>query len=308
VSEILLIVNPAAGRGSAGRRWPKLERRLRAAGLDFDAELTSRSGEASELARRGVKQGRSIVGAVGGDGTISEVANGFFEKGEPIPGHTRLAALSVGTGGDFSRSFALPKTPEAAAAMLLAGHSRRIDAGRVTCVGPRGEEIVRHFVNVADTGIGGEVLTRVNSGFRVLNGEVTFALAAAITLLRWRNRPVHVVVDGEAHDRVAQQVVVANCQYFGGGMRVAPRALPDDGLLDVVIAGDLSLLENLRGMRRVRKGTHLDGGTAKIEHFHARRVEVSSPAPLHVDVDGELPGMLPAVFEAMPDALELICP
>jgi YegS/Rv2252/BmrU family lipid kinase len=308
VSEVLLIINPAAGRGAAGRRWPELERRLRAAGLDFEAELTSRPGEGTEIARRAVKEGRSIVGAVGGDGTISEVANGFFENGEPIAGHTRLAALSVGTGGDFRRTFRLPKAPEEAAAMLLAGHSRRIDAGRVTFSRPGGGEVTRHFVNVADTGIGGEVLTRVNSGFRVLNGEITYAVAGAITLLRWRNRPMHVVVDGETHDVVAQQVVVANCEYFGGGMRVAPRAVPDDGLLDVVIAGDLSLIDSIRGMQRIRKGTHLDEGVPKIEHFHARRVEVSSPAPLHVDVDGELPGMLPAVFEAMPDALELICP
>jgi diacylglycerol kinase (ATP) len=308
VSEILLIVNPAARRGSAGRRWPELERRLRAAGVDFDAELTSRPGQGTETARRAVKEGRSIVGAVGGDGTISEVANGFFENGEPIPGQTRLAALSIGTGGDFARTFALPKTPEAAAAMLLGGRSQRIDAGRVTCRGPGGEEILLHFVNIADTGIAGEVATLVNSGFRVLNGEVTFALAAAITLLRWRNQPMHVVVDGEAHDLIAQQVVIANCQYYGGGMRVAPGALPDDGLLDVVMVGDLSLLENLRGMGRIRKGTHLDGGSPKIEHVHARRVEVSSPAPLHVDVDGELPGVLPAVFEAMPGALELIRP
>jgi diacylglycerol kinase family enzyme len=202
----------------------------------------------------------------------------------------------------------MPKAPEEAAAMLLAGRSRRIDAGRVTCSVPRGGQIVRHFVNVADTGIGGDVLTRVNGGFRVLNGEITYALAAGITLLRWRNRPMHVVVDGEARDVVAQQVVVANCQYFAGGMRVAPKARPDDGLLDVVVAGDLGMLDNLRGMRQIRRGDHLDGGNPKIWHRQARRVQVSSPTSLHVDVDGELPGMLPALFEVTPGALELICP
>lgn len=307
MNDILLIVNPAAGRGLAGRRWPELERKLRASGLSFDSELTSAPGEAIELARRAVRAGRSIVGAVGGDGTMSEVANGFFENGEPIAGQSRLAAISVGTGGDFRRSFDLPTAPEEVAAMLLAGRSRRIDAGRVTCSLPRGERIVRHFLNVADTGIGGEVLTRINGGFRVVNGEITYALAAAITLLTWRNRPMHVAIDGEARDVIAQQVVVANCQYFAAGMRVAPKALPDDGLLDVVVAGDLGLLENLRGMRQVREGTHLDGGNPKIWHRHAKRVQVSSPTPLHVDVDGELPGMLPALFEAIPGALELIC-
>lgn len=248
------------------------------------------------------------MAAVGGDGTLSEVANGFFEDGEPIAGPSRLAAISEGTGSDFRRSFGLPRDPEEVAAMLRAGRSRRIDAGRVTCTAPSGGRIVRHFVNVADTGIGGEVLTRVNSGFRVLSGEITYALAAGLTLLTWRNKLMHVDLDGEARDVVAQQVVVANCQYFAGGMRVAPKALPDDGLLDVVVAGDLGLLDNLRGMRRIRRGTHLDGRNPKIWHRHAKRVEVSSPSRLHVDVDGELPGVLPALFEAMPGALELVCP
>jgi len=307
-TEILLIVNPSAGRGLAGRRWPAFGSTLRAAGVEFDEELTHRPGQATELAREAVISGRPIVGAVGGDGTLSEVANGFFELGEPIPGRSRLAALTLGTGGDFRRSFGLPTDPKAVAAMLLAGRSRRIDAGRVTCTGPAGDRIVRHFVNVADTGIGGEVLKLVNGGFRVVNGEITYALAAALTLLRWRNREMRLVVDDQAFDLVAQQIVVANCEYFAGGMRVAPAAHPDDGLLDVVVAGDLGLVDNLRGMQKIRKGTHLDGRNPKIRHYHARTVQVSSPTPLYVDVDGELPGMLPALFEAMPGALELICP
>ena len=260
------------------------------------------------LAREGVRDGRPIIAAVGGDGTVSEVANGFFEDGRRIPGESRLSALSVGTGGDFRRTFGLPRTPEEAATMLLAGRSRRIDVGRVTCSVGRGEQVVRHFVNIADTGIGGEVASRVNSGFRLLNGEITYALAATMALLRWRNRSMHVVVDGESRDVIAQQVVVANGRYFGGGMHVAPKAEPDDGLFDVIVAGDLTLIDNVRGMSHIRKGTHLDQENPKIWYRRARRVQVSSSSPLRVDVDGELPGMLPALFEVVPGALDLICP
>src|SRR5262249_8321251 len=107
---------------------------------------------------------------------------------------------------------------------------------------------------------------------------------------------------------VAQQVVVANCQYFGGGMRVAPRAKPDDGLLDVIIAGDLGAWENVRGLRRIRAGTHLDKANPKISYALAERIEVSSPVLTRVDVDGEQPGVLPALFEVLPGALEVVCP
>jgi diacylglycerol kinase family enzyme len=103
-------------------------------------------------------------------------------------------------------------------------------------------------------------------------------------------------------------VVVANCQYFGGGMRVAPRALPDDGLLDVVTVGDVGVVENARSMRKFRDGTYLDEGNPKISFARARTVEVSSPRLVRVEADGELPGELPATFEVLPGALELVVP
>jgi diacylglycerol kinase (ATP) len=306
VNDVLFIVNPAAGGGGTGRHWRTLESHLRGTGLRFDSELTSRPGHGTELARQAVKAGWPIVAAVGGDGTISEVANGFFEDGATIPTRSRLAALTTGTGGDFRRTFGIPSAPEEVAAMLIAGRSRRIDAGRVTFALPSGGTATRYFVNVVDAGIGGEVLTRINGGFRLINGEITFAVAAGLALLRWRNRPMRLTVDGSVHEVIAQQVVVANCQYFAGGMRVAPTALPDDGLLDVVVVGDMGLVDNLRGMGLIRRGAHLNH--PKILHLHSRRVEISSPTPIHVDVDGELPGMLPALIEAVPGAMELVCP
>ncbi|HLH67734.1 MAG TPA: diacylglycerol kinase family protein [Candidatus Dormibacteraeota bacterium] len=315
--DVLVVVNPAAAAGRTGRAWSRLSARLRAAGLEFDVAMTSWPGEATELARRAVRAGRPVVVAVGGDGTVNEVANGFFDGEEPIPTTTRLGVLPAGTGGDFRRTLGLPG-PEAAVAALCRGRSRRLDVGRLRCTAPGGSSMLRHFVNVADAGIGGEVVARVNRGrgggeakrllWRPLGGELTFLLASLLTLVVWRNRPMRVVVDGEARELVAQQVVVANGQYFGGGMRVAPLARPDDGLLDVVIAGDLRWRDNLRALTRVRRGTHLDLPGGKISFTRARRVEVSSPEPVRVDADGEQPGSLPAVFEVVPGALEVICP
>jgi len=308
VKDTLVVVNPASAGGRTGRRWTDVAARLRGAGLDFDAALTSRRGEAEELSRQALREGRSLVVAAGGDGTISEVANGFFEAGEPIDGGARLGVLPMGTGGDLRRTLGHPLELERAAAVLLAGRARRLDAGRVTCAREDGGTAVRHFVNIADAGIGGDVVDRVNRGRRLVSGEVTFLLASIRTLLEWRNRPMRIVIDGRARELVAQQVVVANCQYYAGGMRVAPAAVPDDGLLDVVVAGDLGAWENVRGLGRIRRGTHLDGGSPKLSHALAERVEISSPELTRVDADGEQPGLLPAVLEVQPGALRVVCP
>jgi YegS/Rv2252/BmrU family lipid kinase len=280
--------------------------RLREAGLRFETALTARPGEATAIARRAVREGRALVVAAGGDGTLNEVVNGFFEGRERLQSATRLGLLPMGTGGDFRRTLGLSRDVGEAANVLASGRVRRLDAGRVTCVGADGETVVRHFVNIADAGIGGDVADMVNRGFKVINGEVTFSVAAAVTLLRWRNRPMRVKIDGEERDLVAQQVVVANCRYYGGGMQVAPVARPDDGLLDLVIVGDVGRAESVRLMSKVRRGAHL--AHPKLEHHLVRRVEVSSPLRVGVDADGERPGSLPAVFEVLPGALEVVAP
>jgi len=300
------VVNPASGGGRTAREWPAAAERLRAEGLRFDVALTSRPGEATDLARQGIRDGRATVVAAGGDGTIHEVVNGFFDGCERIDSPTRLGLVPMGTGGDLRRTFGMTRDAGEAARVLLEGRVRRIDAGRVTCAGPGGEPAVRHFVNIADAGIGGDVADMVNGGFKVINGELTFTIAAALTLMRWRNRAMHLVVDGEERDVVAQQVVLANCRYYGGGMEIAPGAVPDDGLLDMLIVGDVGRLENMRMMGKVRRGAHLPH--PKLEHRLVRRVEVTCGQRVGVDADGERPGSLPAVFEVVPAALELVAP
>lgn len=300
---MIIVVNPAAGGGRTGREWSGVSAQLRADGLRFDAALTGRPGDAAGIARLAAEEGRSLIVAAGGDGTVHEVVNGLLQAGERA--QTRLGMLPMGTGSDLCRTFGIPLEPVSAAAVLQAGHTRRIDAGRLTCAGPSGT-VRRYFVNIADAGIGGDVADFVNRGFRVINGQVTFSLAAVLTLLRWRNPRLHLDLDGETLELVSQQVVVANCEYYGGGMRIAPAAVPDDGLFDVVISGDLGILETLRLLARVRAGAHLSH--PKLERRLARRVEVSSERRVGVDADGERPGDLPAVFEVVPSALELVVP
>lgn len=308
MKDTVVIVNPASGNGSTGRGWHAIAAQLRAEGMDFDTVLTDRPAQATELARAAVREGRATVVAAGGDGTVNEVAGGFFEGGEPIPTEARMGVIPLGTGGDFRRTFAIPKEVRAAARVLRQGRVRAIDAGRATYRGHGGGEEVAHFVNIADAGIGGEVVRRVQRGPRLLSGEVTFTVATGLALLRWRNRPMRVVIDGEEHRLTAQQVVVANCQYYGGGMRIAPRADPSDGLFDVLLVGDLTLAECLRMAGPMRRGEHLDALPLKGWFGRGRRIRIEAAAPTLVDLDGELPGILPATLEMLPGAMRLVVP
>ena len=269
---------------------------------------TTRPFEATEVAQREVKASRPVVVAVGGDGTLNEVVNGFFRNGAPIPTSTKLAMVPLGTGGDFRRTLRIPLDTRAAIDVLKTGLVRRLDAGCVTYQTTDGATAVRHFINIADAGLGGEVVYRVNRGSKRL-GSLTYKVGSGLALLNYKNKPMTMVIDGHTHELArAQQVVVANCQYFGGGMQMAPSASPTDGVFDVVVVKDAGKLETARGINDFMKGKHLDNGNPKIELLYGKRITVTSPERVRIDLDGEDVGFLPALFEIQPGAIEFITP
>jgi len=307
VAEVLFIVNPTSGGGKSGREWAAITGWLPSTGLKYDAVLTTRPLEATAIAERAVRESRPVIVAVGGDGTLNEVVNGFFHNGAPLPTTSRLAMLPLGTGGDFRRTLKIPLDPRAALQVLQTGIPRRLDAGCVSYQAPDGSTGVRHFINIADAGLGGEVVYRVNNSKKRL-GSVTFMAASFMALMSWKNKPMNVVVDGVTHDLRAMQVVIANCQYYGGGMRMAPTASPTDGVFDVVLIGDAGKIETIRGMGTIRSGAHLDEHNPKMHLMYGKRIAVSSTEKVRIDVDGEDPGFLPAFFEIQPGAIEFITP
>ena len=269
--------------------------------------MTTAPLEATAIAQAAVRESRPVVVAVGGDGTLNEVVNGFFHNGAPIPTTSKLGMVPTGTGGDFRRTLRIPLDPKEAIQVIQTGTPRRLDAGCVTYAANDGSTALRHFINIADAGLPGEVAHRVNTGGKRF-GSSAFTIASARALLAWKNKPMTVVVDGNSMDIVAQQVVVANCQYFGGGMRMAPSAKPTDGVFDVIVIGNVGKLETARQLGNIRNGTHLDERNPKIQLLYGKRISVASPAFVRVEMDGEQPGTLPALFEMQPGAIEFIAP
>jgi YegS/Rv2252/BmrU family lipid kinase len=249
--------------------------------------------------------GATTIVAVGGDGTLNEVANGFF-LGGAAPAGAALGLLPLGTGGDFRKTLGIPSDMAEAAAAFIARKLRAIDVGRIQLQSFDGRDVTRHFVNIADCGIGGKVVDRVNRTTKALGGRLSFQIGSMLTLLSYKPQVVEVKSAEGNFSGKAQNVVVANCRYFGGGMRVAPMAEPDDGLFDVIVFGDIGRGEALRGINQIYKAQHLRN--PKIQHWRSTRLEITSDEEVLWDVDGELAGRLPSKVELLPGAIPFVVP
>jgi diacylglycerol kinase (ATP) len=262
--------------------------------------MSTRPGELTELAASAARDYELLV-AVGGDGTVNEVANG-------IAGHVgpELAIIPRGTGRDFVRTFGIAAKFEDAIRIALEGRTRTIDVGRVDYRAWSGEERTSWFANVASAGMSGAIAQRANDSSKVLGGKLSYLAAILAVFARWEVSEIAVTVDMEERRGPMHDIVVANGSYFGGGLHICPDAKPDDGLFDVLLIGHLTKTDLALTLPKAYKGRHLPH--PKAELLRGRRVTISSATPLPVELDGEQPGTTPATFEVVPDALHLRVP
>jgi diacylglycerol kinase (ATP) len=302
----LIIVNPASAAGSTGRKWPALAVDIRKHFGPFNCILTTKPGDAERIAAEESRMGRKFILACGGDGTISEVANGILSTGEEV----ELGLLPRGTGGDFRKTLGLPGRIEDAALALNGGETRRIDVGEVTYINNQGSSETRYFINVASFGMGGEVVKRAESSSKTFGGAITFALATVTTTFSYSSPEVWLKA-GEEEERRFRivNVSVANGRYFGGGMKIAPEAKLDDRLFDVIVVKSTSKFEIIANVHRLYKGTHLT--LPQITSLRSDRIEARPVDPdkeIRIEVDGEPLGRLPASFRISPKLLMVRCP
>lgn len=310
---VVVIVNPNAKGAAVGKRWPALAAKLRAAApLEFASRLTQGPGHATQLTREALRDGAAMVVAVGGDGTINEVVNGFFDGGRATHPAARFGVLPLGTGGDFRRTLGMPTDAATAARVLAAGKHQAIDVGLVTFATAAGGTASRAFVNVASFGVSGEVVRIVNQSGKRLGGRLTFMLASLRASAGYENQRVRLTFDDDTANAVEVTLnvcAVANGRYFGGGMQIAPHALLEDGAFDVTTLGDLTFAETLGMATKIYRGAHL--GHPKATSRRARAVEAHPLTPqqrVSLDIDGEGLGQLPARFAVLPSALRVVIP
>ncbi|MCS6885075.1 MAG: diacylglycerol kinase family lipid kinase [Acidobacteriota bacterium] len=302
---ILAIVNPTAGGGLTKKIWPSLALKIKNSIGSFECTFTSNPGHGKLIARQEAARCDLIL-AVGGDGTASEVASGIIESGS----HCEFSLLHCGTGGDFRKAIGLAANPIEALKQLAKGTTHTIDAGEMTYTAENGQKQSRYFINIASFGLAGEVATLVNRSSKSLGGTLSFALATLHAAMCYENPEVTFRIDNSDSFRCKiTNVSIANGKYFGGGMLISPKSRLDDALFDIVVVRALSKTDLLRNIHRLYLGTHLE--LPYVGHRRGKLLTAepaSSNAIVRIEVDGEVPGRLPASFRILENALQIRVP
>ncbi len=313
----LVIINKVAAK--AREVWPIIEKQLNDANFSFQLYDTLHQGDATQRTHAALREGTNLVVVVGGDGTLSEVAEGFFEfnpNRELLPNEinpqAKLAVLPAGTGDDFARGVQGERVPLQNWIDILINHEQRepraVDVLYGRCNGYHDPFIC---LNAATMGIGGQTAGRVAAQgkfMRMFSGEFRFLYAALGALALWRERRVRVIVDGqESADGPMNLVAVTNGLYAGGGMMLSPESRNDDGVLDVVTATGFSRFEIAYELSRVHNGGHVANPKVKITPGEIVRVETFMlKDAMPIEVDGNVRGNTPVEIRVMPGALRFV--
>jgi len=314
---LCLIVNPAAGGGKAGRVLPAVTGALEGLGFNVRSELTRDLDHARELARGAAEKGETVV-CLSGDGMLGAVADVLREVPDAL-----LGVLPGGRGNDLARVLGIPADPVQACDVIAAGFSRRMDLGEVRSAtgtsfdasagahtqGPQGEQAgARAFVGIASVGFDSEANRIANEAPAWLGGLV-YAYGALRALISWRAARFTIELDppGERHSFQAYSVGAANSKTYGGGMKAAPDALLDDGLLEIPVLESISKVKFVtKILPKVFKGTHVNDPGVKV--FRAREVSIEADRPFAMYADGDPIGELPVLVRAVPGAVRVLVP
>ena len=295
-----LICNARAGRGGVAKCLPEVRSNLEQRQLEYEIRYTSGSGDATRLAREALEGGSRFLVAVGGDGTVHEVVNGMIDEDKPVNAEAVFGVVAAGTGSDFIKTFGIPAMPAHAVAHLDGPESFPIDIGKIT-YSHNDAETVRYFANIAQVGLGPEIVDRAQRLPRWL-GPTVYLVAFWLSIRSYRSPNVTIDMVDRTYEGRMNNLVVANGQFFGGGMKIAPKAAPTDGVLDIQI-DHASKREALSFIQKVYKGTHVPH--PNIEEAKRVKVAVKADRPLLIEADGEVLGRTPARFDLLRDALKL---
>ena len=304
LKKYMFIVNPASSNGTTGKKWPEHKKQFEEALGEISYEMTNAPRHATKLVRTALQEGYQIIVSVGGDGTMNEVLNGFLnDQGEQINPNAHLTVFSLGTGCDFIKTLEQKKGIEEVIAVLKREKEKIIDVGWL--IATETDKQKRYYLNIADSGLGGATTSRVNKKTKILKGFLSFFLASIHSLYIYKDKKAIVVLDGKTvATGLINSVIVANGKYFGGGMKIAPDALLDDGLLDVIVIHHMSKPLLFKSFLSIYKGNHINNPYCSF--YKGRHVIIKAGEnKMLTELDGEQVGTIPAEFGILPCAIRI---
>lgn len=305
-----VVVNPAAGGGRAKRVWPRARQYLKDHLGTFDFAETQSPGHATSLVAKAIENGATRIIALGGDGTANEAVNGMVSETGIISPRLAFGTLPTGTGSDFSRSIWKESQLARQCDRIGQGATRKTDLGRIRFETDQGIVCERMFVNISSLGVSGLVDRAVNgtANRKFVPRKAVFLFATVRALAAYRFQRVRMTVDHAAPiEMTIALVAIANGRFFGGGMMIAPDAMLEDGRFDIVTVVGNSKMTLLLNLGRVFTGTHRSHHAITIQRCRAVTVEPCEETDaIFLDIDGESLGRLPATFEIVPSALNVI--
>lgn len=268
--KLLFIINPIAGGGRAKNLIPLIQEKMKDNNIDYEIIHTTEPEEATDIVE---KSESTIVIAVGGDGTVNEVAKGLIKRGSGV-----LGIIPGGTGNDMCKSLGLSMDPTHALETVIKGKTKEMDIGLANG---------KCFLNISSVGFDAEVVRNTDKIKIKIPGKTAYILGVLITLIKYRKKKTDIEIDGEKFNKNMLLLAVGNGQYYGGGMRILPDAKIDDGYLHLCLVKDISNLKSLFLFPSIFKGDHLKY-TKYVEVYKARNILFKTKGDFYLNIDGDL--------------------
>ncbi len=300
--KINIVFNPAAAGGRAGENKNKILSELtNHLGSSYEFSETHSNTDATGITAQAISSGSNVIIAVGGDGTINQVINGILQTGSNNNNQVRLGVISFGTGQGFAQSIGLPGDFAAQIKIIKNDVSKLIDIGKITF---EKDQPIKYFLNELQFGIGGTLCKNISPNTKRMLGRFAFGFEAVKNLVRYEAEEIELTTDKGSVKEKAIGVVIANGSYTGGGMRLTPNALIDDGLFDVLVIEEMPLLKRLNGFSKIYSGRHI--GMPAFKLFKAKKIKFGYSNSLCAEADGELVFNKCISAEVIPSALRVI--
>ncbi|MCX5751561.1 MAG: diacylglycerol kinase family lipid kinase [Candidatus Saganbacteria bacterium] len=300
------IVNPHSAGGKTAKRWPGIKACFESAIGSIDFDFTKGNIHASYLTGKALYDGYKKIIAVGGDGTLNEVLNGFYDADKKIVEDAVLGYYPSGTGQDFSQTVGIDHDSiEKHVERLLGDRHWQIDVGQVTFCKADGTVTTRKFINESSLGFAAAVAKRTSHPSKLLGAKPTYILGILRSLFFIQHHHLNIEVDGRNfHQGRSLIVTMSNGRFFGGSLMIAPHAEIDDGLLEVIAVGDMGRIEVLANIRGIYSGKHLMN--PKVKYTRGKEIRINSDEEVWIEMDGEIVGMVEAIFRVLPKEIGFI--